>query len=352
MDISKFDHLRGHDAVRFREEVVDGETITIIAYMIADPSLWELPLGIECRGITFNSKGTCICWPLEKFFNVNEKSFTQLQDLDFRDSEFFEKRDGSMISPVLINNKIWLKTKKSFFSDVAVTAQSCWDENHDQLSRYLISIGWSPIFEFTHPHHPIVINYGDVGQFVLLGARNLQTGQNMPYHTLQMLGIQYSVAVILRYAVHIDFALEEMSTREEFEGYVILLHNGKRVKLKTDWYLKKHRIATQLRERDVAELTVDESLDDCKSWAVESGLDLEKIENIERQVVKQIEHMMNEVQSIVASSKDLDAKTVAQGNLKHPYFKLVMDLYRGKEPDYITYFKRHLLSEYSLKLVY
>ena len=54
----------------------------------------------ECRGIAFcNETGTIIRRPMNKFFNINEREETQLNNLDFRKEHWVDtKLDGSFIS--------------------------------------------------------------------------------------------------------------------------------------------------------------------------------------------------------------------------------------------------------------
>ena len=63
--LQDFNHFRTDPRVKLKTELVDGEEITIVAYMIADSKLWDQPNALETRGIAFNSDGECISRPLE-----------------------------------------------------------------------------------------------------------------------------------------------------------------------------------------------------------------------------------------------------------------------------------------------
>src|SRR5574343_1233691 len=122
--LSDFDKFRDNPMVKFKTEIVEGKSYTIISYMIADKSFWEVPLSLETRGITFETKtGICVSRPLGKFFNVSERSDTDPASVARDFVECYEKRDGSMLTPIITQNgNIVFKTKKSFYSDVANSA--------------------------------------------------------------------------------------------------------------------------------------------------------------------------------------------------------------------------------------
>lgn len=108
--------------VVFKEEIVDSETFTIVFYQIADNQFWEQPFATEVRGHVFDSTGKCVSAALEKFFNLNEQKNTQQDVLDFTNCVSYEKEDGSQITTLVLNDKVYLKTKKTFYSDVAINA--------------------------------------------------------------------------------------------------------------------------------------------------------------------------------------------------------------------------------------
>jgi tRNA splicing ligase len=108
-NISALDHLRDNKMIAFKTESVAGKDVIIVSYMIGNKELWDDPLARECRGITFDAEtGDCICTPFEKFFNVGEREETQEHVLPWNNiKHVYEKRDGSMLTPVLIDGKVF-----------------------------------------------------------------------------------------------------------------------------------------------------------------------------------------------------------------------------------------------------
>lgn len=354
MKLQDLEHLRNEKQIRFKEEIVNGQQFTIVSYMIADTELWRIPNAIECRGITFNSKGLCVSRPFEKFFSVGENENTQLHQVIGNINEVFEKKDGSLVHPILVNDEIFLKTKKSFYSDVANLANARITKGVRELSKLTCKYEYTPIFEFTCDEYPIVLNYDNTDPFTLLAIRHNLTGEYLKWNEVIDLASSYQVPTVIQYNLTIEEILDNIKNLKNFEGYVLTLTNGTRVKLKTAWYLANHRLKTAIRERDIAEMVVDELVDDIKISASAENLDLTPILKIEHQVVAELTELQFQVLEIVNECKkqNLTQKEVAIQLKNHPLFGLIMREFLGKDTNYITYWKKNILPAYSLQCVY
>lgn len=72
MILSDFDGFKTNQMVKFKEEMVEGVSYTIISYMISDKSFWDTPLADETRGITFETDtGKCVSRPFNKFYRAD-----------------------------------------------------------------------------------------------------------------------------------------------------------------------------------------------------------------------------------------------------------------------------------------
>jgi RNA ligase len=353
-NLASFNHLRSDPRVSFKQETIGDRDVVIVSYMIATEDFWKKEMALETRGPVFCVKtGVCLSRPFEKFFNVNEREETKLDRLDFNMARVFEKRDGSMVVPVLIDGKVYFKTKKSFFSDVALEAQKVADENLLKFSKFICENNLTPIFEFTHPNWQVVINYGPVPKFTLLAVRDNITGNYLDFDIIKKIATVFEVDYIDEVELDRGEILHEMKTRENFEGYVVLLPNQKRVKFKTEWYLRNHRSTTKLRIRDVAEAVVDETVDDLKSSLSLDGKDLAPIEEIERQVVEEINQIRKNTEDLLEEIRLLPSRKEAAMKFgKHENFKLAMKLYDGKEVDFAKVWKERRLKELPLVCVF
>lgn len=354
--LKDFEDILKHPMVRAKEEIVEGESYTIISYMIVDEEFWKIPLALECRGITFKTEtGQCVCLPLEKFFNVGETAQLMPNYVEQEFIECLEKRDGSMITPIKSQSgSIHFKTKKSFYSDVAKKANENIPENVHAFCVYCAYYDITPIFEFTHSEYRIVINYEDDAAFTLLAMRDINNGQYVSYDKMMELARYFNINVVPRYEMTWKEIRNSIENDTNKEGYVLILRDGTRVKYKTKWYLSMHHVLTEIRERDIAEAVILETVDDMKSLISENGLSLTPIEHIENRVVTELE-VLKETTEYLYNQGIIEEWTIKDFALKyknHSLFSLIMSKVRNKEMPYKEFWRRNMLPNYSLKCVY
>lgn len=342
--------VKHYDEIRFKEAE---NGCTIAHYMIGNNELFSginAPYTKECRGITFGPDGHILCRSIHKFFNVGERLDTQEEFLNWNKvSSIQDKRDGSSISPILLNDKIIFKSKKSFESDVAVRANLLYPEgtNEYALSYDLQRFGFTPTFEFTSPLNRIVLNYKD-DSLVLLHVRDNVTGKYLNREKLQSLRDQYKIQIVDEYNLNDAKELKEkLKTGKDFEGYIFQFEDGEMVKMKSLWYLNLHRTCVFTTEYNVAEMVLSETLDDYKSYLTEVKAfeTFEKVLEIEAKVTASLLLLQDEVEYIARRDKELSIKDFAIKNKDDKLFHLAMMVYKGKEPDYNKFYEKYLLDD-------
>ena len=354
--------------VAYKEEIresVIGVNLLAFCYMVSAEGTFDTEWLRECRGIVFNSDtGRVAGRPLHKFFNVGERESTRVENVDWsKVVRVMDKRDGSMIHTVKTYDGFGLKSKKTFDSDVAVAAAK-WVAAHPEYTafcKYLISRNQTGIFEYTAPDSRIVLAYSEP-EMKLLHVRDNVTGEYSSRTDLiemcEEFGVMYvdeveeffdevdrSYGYSLCYSFNIKRMLEAAKTREGVEGWVVQFADGNMMKVKTDWYMMRHRAMTFLRERDIAQAVLDESLDDLKSLLVGEAVDISEILEIERQVLHDIREIIMTVEMLYNSACALDRKSFAMKYQGTEYFGLLMAKYIGREPEYKHYFERNILKD-------
>ncbi len=362
--LSEFRNKVSHkDEIR---EASIGPDEVSFCYMIAAENTFDTPEALECRGIVFdNLSGTVASRPLHKFFNVGERNSTRVENIDWSKAvRVMDKRDGSLIHTVISGDGIRLKSKKTYESGVALAANS-WIR-HPSNSNVLAfcikiaSLDKTGIFEWTAPDARIVLLY-TIPVLVLLHVRDNVTGEYMSVEDLHTWASQYDVLVVDEVSEFYEYTLshtavfnakkmlEAAKTREGVEGWVVQFENGDMVKVKTDWYLKRHRAMTFLRERDIVELVLDEGIDDLKSLLVSEGVDISEIIGIENEVVAGIARVRHSIEETIAKDGSMPRKEFAityQKTLgENGRFGLLMIRYIGKEPDYKEWYRKHVLKD-------
>ena len=353
LTLKDLEHLKTNKMVAFKPETINDLDVIIVTYMVADADFWKQKNAHELRGHTFDaSSGKLISAAFEKFFNIGEKDETQIHKLNFKNAQFFEKVDASMLNTLVHDGKVYLKTKKSFYSEVAISATKNVTQNVLDLTLAIRELGYSSILEYYHPDWKVVMNYGKTPQFTTLAARSLNDLSYMKYEDLQRLCDKFGVNVVKRYNTTIAQVMTEVDTVKNREGYVILLENGVRVKQKFDWYRVNHRVQTELRERDVALMVAMETIDDVKARLREEGYDLTQIELVESRVVKELTTLQSDIDSCVAECVGLNPMQVAAKYKNHELRGLIMRKYKGQPFDLVDYWRKNYLKSYSLSCVY
>lgn len=334
--------------------------VTVGCYVFCDSHTFDAPGAEECRGIAFDSAGKICSRPLHKFFNVGEKSWLMPEavlaraDLD----NIQEKLDGSMIATAWVDGRLLWRSKKSFESDVVKLAEAylALPENAELLefSRLVASSGYTAVFELTHPSARIVVAQ-PVADLRLLHVRDNVTGDYLMLssHKIHAWIKEYGVHTVRQFgALSIAAAFDQLETLENQEGFVLQFQNGDMAKAKTAWYKRLHRSVTFLRERSIAELAINEELDDIKSMFVEIGIDLSAVEEVESRVKSILISLSDEVESIYQDGATLDRKAFAIRNKSHPLFGLAMNRYLGRDiglKDW--YIKKRLSDDFSLRVL-
>lgn len=328
--------------------------ITVGCYMFMDSKTFDSVEALECRGIAFDSSGQVISRPLHKFFNIGEKEWLTPDSLLSRDdiAAVYEKLDGSMVATAWVGGKLLWRSKKAFTSDVVKLATAFLElpENNNikRFSRKVASIGFTAIFELTHPEARIVVAQSRAA-LRLLHVRDNWTGQYVMLdqnHFIHRLIENYRVPLVQRFdGLSVSEALKTLEGMKDKEGYVIQFKNGDMVKVKCPWYLRLHRSITFLRERDIARLVLNEELDDVRGALTEAGVDLAGVNEVEARLKGILSGMLDEIETAYQKGKDLDRKSFAIANKEHPLFGLVMQRYTGKEVPLLDWYGRNRLKE-------
>ena len=288
--------------LRAKVEEVNGRSVTIFSYMVSMTDTFDSPLAKEFRGTTFdNETKECICRPFPKFFNVGEKECTQPNLIDWANAKYFTKHDGSMLTPVLINNEIVWKTKNTFFSDVAIAAQNFYrravKEDPNRFPQVTeakkdILAEYTPIFEYVGPTNQIVLPY-DEEDLIFLGWRNIRNGGFVHSPKLEVKGVTY----------------EQIVNMEEIEGFVIWDGN-QLTKAKTMWYMERHKIASEFNVKAIIQATFDNTVDDMLGTIAQLGMTLRHFQ------VQQLRDKVVREQFSVTYDADMYYKFVTDQNLE------------------------------------
>lgn len=319
------------------------DDMTCFCYMLQDSHTFDSRDALECRGIVFNTSGEIVSRGLHKFFNLGEKTNLNWDTIPWdRIDSVMDKLDGSVISTVKSDGGYFFKSKKSVQSDVVIEVNKWYaglDEktrhNYDAMITTLVNENSTLIFEWTSPSSPIVIHY-DKPTLSLLHIRRNDTGEYMSRRLVEAIAKIHKVPVVK--SIPFDFSQPVEKIKEHFmdmvensagiEGVIFQLTNGDMIKLKTKWYLSLHHIVTFLRERDVAEAVLLDTIDDMKSAVALSNRSIARLEEIEKIVTQDIMGIEKTIKMIAEQEINESFKNIAQKHAGHEYFGLIMSYIR------------------------
>jgi T4 RnlA family RNA ligase len=322
----------------------DGFDVSIFNYRLATFQNFENPIpdrpeikAYEMRGITFvwNTDGSLYkrYLLLDKFFNVDQTPCSMFSVVkDFKIKNIYNKEDGSIASFIrLPNGKVLGKSKTSFQSDQAIEIQKIYDTdpNIKEFVDFCMDQDIDPIFEYVSPTNRIVVPYANT-KLILLRMRDNKSGEYLDIND---------------YASHLDgvsvAASDEGKTLQDLvdlksivdnkEGWIVQFENGKMVKLKTQWYVDRHRLFTEdlNRENTLIGLILDETIDDVLAQIFEPVKKAE-VEHTIEVVNKEIGKIAHQVDELMAKYTG-DRKQFALTYQKHPMFPLAMGIINGKD---------------------
>jgi len=355
---------------QIRVKVDDSTGHTVVCYMVQDEDTFsgDSPeIERECRGITFDSAGNIAARTMHKFFNVGERPETMPDQIDWsKVDRIMEKRDGSMVTPVLTPlgpSRFKFKTKKTFTSPESICAdqQAVYQIRYDWIVD-MLEKGLTPTFEMTSPRFPIVVMYS-ADELTLLHIREMVSGRYLTAEEIVFTHppfpvVENMVAQFCSESTPSQVQWEKLrvfaETATGMEGVVIQFHGGEMMKLKTAWYISLHHSVVFTRWRDVARTVCADQADDLKAAFTMVGRSIEPILKVERRIMSEISNTQNSVEEQVKIGRALDwsIKDMALALRDHPLFPLIIREFKGQEVDYMEHYVKNYLDDgWSLEVI-
>lgn len=262
------------------------------------------------RGLVLEKQtGRVIARPFVKFFNYGELAIDkEVKNSDIANVTY--KEDGSLGIVFEYNGEWWVVTHGSLSSDQGIKATEI-------LRRYDTSVldsRYTYMVEIIYPENRIVTNYGDAEGLILLGVlANRVLDRNIPQSHIDEVKEKVFV-LVSEYSSRVEFNLTNQNVIQEivdycdsqtdfnFEGVVVMLKDGRRMKFKTKEYLSVHRCRFAVSEEKVLDLMINspETLIQWKETLPNEFFEevdgmVERITNYTRQSFDQVARHLQEV---------------------------------------------------------
>jgi len=347
------------DSFFSKEEIVGHEkygfkTYKMFNYRLCSYSDFLNESALECRGIMFevDNAGNPVCLaslPMQKFFNNKENPFTENVDFS-KTTHMMLKEDGSLISTYMFNGSLLLKSKGSLSSDQALAAMKWLDlpENNefkDELHKFAC-IDHTVNMEWTAPENRIVLSY-EKPALVVLNVRSNFTGgylNNSIFNSGYCPFIKQHLVEDHLYRIDDpEGFVNKIPKLSNIEGYVIRV-DGQMVKIKTDWYLARHRAKDSINSpKRLFKAIVGEEIDDILSLFHDDPMALKIINDMIALIEPKFNHMISTVELFYGENYDLDRKEYAikAKGLDDGFMGLYMNMYLGRENDYKEFAQKY-----------
>lgn len=257
---SKFDKYVKMGLIR--SQTKDNLTVYQYTEITQFDRLWNTTT-LVARGIVFDSDGELVQRCIPKFFNADEPDGIIALKLNFSDmvkinkKSIFkitvqEKVDGSLIKVTFDDKHGLVVTSKASFE----TDQAKWAKEIIEEEGYIFEPGYTYHFELIHPDNQIVLNYGDRRELILLAVVINDSGNEIDIYDNNMFNVDTdkpNFKLVNRLENSVIEDVNGLNGDDLKEGIVIKYGNILRLKMKTDEYVRIHRIVTNLTTKRVWE---------------------------------------------------------------------------------------------------
>ena len=274
----------------------------------------------ELRGLTFvKDKEWERYLGLHKFFELNQAPGWMEEDLKNKKIiKAVEKIDGSLLQPVLMDGKIYFKTKLSFEAYQAKRANEIMLKN-PHIKQYILDKfkeNKIPIFEYISPKSQVVMDYGKE-DLILIQVRDLKTGKyDLEFEKeAKKRGIKHAKEFEIK-------SLEEFinlaKTQKDIEGWILIFEDMKFVKVKTDEYLRRHKLLGKIQPHKIIAAILEKRDNEYKEILNKKSEKYEYFKEIEERFLKKYNELKREAKKAVKLPK----KEFKKRYSNHPYYEL------------------------------
>lgn len=251
-------------------KVMQRDGFTVIDYVVQNQETFkgcsarESLILQNLRGTAFDEDGKIISLPLHKFHNLNECQGYMQEDIDLSEIEsVMNKEDGSMIRPIPVADGKYRLGTRAGITDVSMQAETAMlkMQNYkglDDFIKLMMQGNLTPVFEFVSAKNKIVLEY-EQEDLVLLALRHNETGIYFARSFVEAASQAFNVSIV----PVVKYGIGDVKHLENTEGVVVSLKNGFRFKVKSDWYVLRHRAKDVVRfSKDVVKLILEDKVDD------------------------------------------------------------------------------------------
>lgn len=222
------------------------------------------------RGIIFEKEtGKLIALSFPKFYNYSE--LPEDNNITNDDIDYIEyKEDGSLGICFYYNNNWWVSTHGSLGSEQGVHATNVLRKKYNYMD---LNYSLTYLVEIVYPDNRIVTDYGDVDDLYLLDFNAINSISDDTFVLFSL--VDKARQVFNNNSIYSQKMLDLLNTFDKsklldeinnfcvnnqdynFEGFVVTLKNGRKIKFKTFAYVSIHRSKFNITFKQVKHLYIN-----------------------------------------------------------------------------------------------
>jgi hypothetical protein len=276
------------------------------------------------RGLVLHKNGNVASVPFFRFFNYGEPTAAKV---NFVNSDVLQKLDGSLVGVCFpekdVTNPVWhfrslLSTHKQDreFAIKGFVLNEAESPLLMEVEPYLKQIkftddlvGYSLVFEFISRVNAVITKYQphEYGLY-LIGARHLESLYELSEDGLDDLAKRLEVRRPQRWKANSYEEVLAMMVNfpKDYEGFVIRdRETGERIKIKSEDYLKRHRLLTKLNYKNLIPLWFDGERGEIEAYFPQTKMIFDEVEANHEQFVKRTMDVLLYQQGRNVSRKDV-----------------------------------------------
>ena len=241
---------------KLKEGIINGKKVFLINPCDFDCK-WTVD-NLNLRSLIVDEEGNVISNSLPKFFNFSEKPDLYPPLEKYNDWVLESKIDGSLVACDYIFDGFNAKTRGTI-SYKSLTNAADFDFVFDKYPNIINVCRANPddtfLFEITSPKNIIILRYTDEPDIKFLGFINKPTGLYYPAYSNEGILIKNIIGCESPEIYQIKGNITDISNEVKGwvgrEGIVLKYNNNQNfVKLKADWYLRLHRLKSELSSQE------------------------------------------------------------------------------------------------------
>ncbi|GAB6074803.1 hypothetical protein [Nautilia lithotrophica] len=289
----------------------------------------------ELRGLTFVKEGSE--WnrfpAIHKFFELNQAPGWMEEDLkDKRVIKVSEKIDGTFVHPVIVGGEVYFKSKLRFDSYQALRSQEIYEssENIKKFVKHCFDNGLFPMFEYISEKSQVVMDYNKEA-LILTQVRDSEGNYLLDFEKMaEKFGVEY--AGICENKPLNDY-IKNKGVCVSKEGWILVFEDMKFVKVKTDEYLKRHKILGDIKEHNIIQMTLSGEIKDLFEILNPKSEKYEFVKEIHDRFSEKYDNLQKDLIGIIDSFEGT-LKEFKEKYQNHPFYAILSEAYkkRKKQP--------------------